>query len=87
VNGPPITLAVDDDLRRSRLTVLFRLLLAIPHFLWLLLWTVGVFFAAIAGWFSALVLGRLPESLHRFLAAYVRYATHLGAYLSIAANP
>lgn len=87
MNGRPITLAVDDDLRRSRLTVLFRLLLAIPHFIWLLLWTIGVFFAAIAGWLSALVLGRLPEGLHRFLAAYVRYATHLGAYLSIAANP
>jgi hypothetical protein len=87
VNGHAVQLVVEDDLRRSRLTVFFRLLLAIPHFIWLFLWTIGTLFAAIAGWFAALVLGRLPGGLHRFLAAYVRYATQLGAYLSIAANP
>jgi hypothetical protein len=87
VDDHPIRLTVDDDLRRSRLTVFFRLLLAIPHFIWIVLWSVAVVFAAIAGWFAALVTARLPEGLHRFLSAYVRYATHLGAYLSIAANP
>ena len=46
---------VDDDLRRSRLTVFFRLLLAIPHFVWLLLWGIVAFFAAIANWFATLV--------------------------------
>ena len=34
----PIRLTVADDLRRSRLTTFFRLLLAIPHLVWLLLW-------------------------------------------------
>ena len=34
-------LVLEDDLRRSRLTVLFRLLLAIPHFVWFVLWTVA----------------------------------------------
>ena len=83
----PIRVTIDDDLRRSRLTVFFRLLLAIPHLIWLVLWSIAVVFAAIAGWFAALFTTRLPEGLHRFLGAYVRYATHLGAYLSIAANP
>ena len=31
----------------------------------------------------ALVLGRLPDPLHRFLAAYVRYATHLFAFVYV----
>jgi hypothetical protein len=87
VGDHPIQLVVEDDLRRSRLTIVFRLLLAIPHFIWLILWSIAMIVAAIAGWFAALALGRLPGSLHRFLAAYVRYATHLGAYLAIAANP
>ena len=87
MNGHPVQLAVTDDLQRSRLTVFFRLLLAIPHFIWLLLWSVAAFFAAIAGWFAALVTTRLPEGLHRFLAAYVRYTTHLGAYVTLVANP
>jgi hypothetical protein len=78
---------VRDDLRRSRLTVFFRLLLAIPHLLWFLLWSVAIFFVAIAAWFVGLVRGVLPPGLHGFLARYVRYATHLFAYLSLAANP
>jgi uncharacterized protein DUF4389 len=78
---------VDDDLRRSRLTAFFRLLLAIPHFIWFGLWSIAVVFAAIVTWFAALVKGRAPKGLHDFLAAYVRYATHLDAYMSFAANP
>ena len=83
----PVRLLLEDDLSRSRLTVFFRLLLAIPHFIWLALWSIAAIFAAIAGWFAALVTGRLPSGLHNFLGSYVRYATHLGGYLSLAANP
>ena len=83
----PVRVAVTDDLRRSRLTVFFRLLLAIPHFIWLILWSIAAFLAAIAAWFAALFTARVPDALHRFLSAYVRYATHLGAYLTLAANP
>jgi hypothetical protein len=77
----PIRVVVDDDLVRPRLTVLFRLFLAIPHFVWIALWTIAVFFVEIVAWFAALILGRLPDPLHRFLAAYVRYALHLFAFL------
>jgi Domain of unknown function (DUF4389) len=87
VDRHPIRIVVADDLQRSRLTVLFRLLLAIPHLLWLELWSFGAFFAAIANWFATLVAGTPPEALHRFLSAYLRYATHLGAYVFLAANP
>jgi Domain of unknown function (DUF4389) len=87
VEDHPIRLLVEDDLRRSRLTVVFRILLAIPHFIWLFLWGIAVFFAAIAGWFATLFAGRLPDGLHRFLAAYVRYWTHVYAYVYLAANP
>jgi hypothetical protein len=79
----PVAIEVTDELERSRLTVLFRLLLAIPHLIWILLWTILVPFAAIAAWVVALVTGRVPRPLHRFLAAYVRYATHLSAYLYV----
>ena len=71
----PVRLALDDDQRRSRLTVLFRLLLALPHFVWLALWTVAAFLAAFVNGLVALVRGRsatpvapLPERicpLHR----------------------
>ena len=79
----PIRMVVDDDLARPRLTVLFRLFLAIPHFVWILLWTIAIVFVAFVAWILALVLGRVPEPLHRFLAAYIRYATHLVAFVYV----
>jgi hypothetical protein len=83
----PVRLVVTDDLRRSRLTVFFRLLLAIPHFFWFGLFTVGALFVAFINWFATLATGRSPKGLHDFLAGYIRYATHLFAYLFLAANP
>ena len=85
--GVPARIIVTDDLRRSRLTVFFRLLLAIPHLVWLALWTVAAFLAAIGNWFATLATGRSPELLYRFLAAYIRYSTHVSAFVFLAANP
>jgi hypothetical protein len=86
--GPhPIRIVITDDLRRSRLTVFFRLLLAIPHYVWLALWSVAAALAVLVSWFATLVMGRSPAALHRFLAAYLRYTTHLGSYLYLAGNP
>jgi len=75
------------DLRRSRLTVFFRLLLTLPHVVWLLLWTIPAFFAAIAQWFVTLFRGTPAASLHRFLTRFVRYRLHVYAYLFLVANP
>lgn len=83
----PIHLVVTDDLRRSRLTVFFRLVLVIPHIIWLALWGIAVWFAVVAAWFVGIFTGRVPEGLHGFIASYLRYLTHVNAYSSIAANP
>jgi hypothetical protein len=87
VSAHPIRLAIADDLGRSRLTVFFRLLLAIPHLVWFLLWSVAAVVAAIVNWFATLITGRPPLALHRFLGAYLRYSTHVFGYLFLAANP
>ena len=83
----PIRMVVNDDLQRNRLTVLFRLILAIPHLLWVTLWGVIALLAAIVNWFAALVTGRSPDGLHRFLATFLRYATHVRAYVLLVADP
>jgi hypothetical protein len=83
----PVRLRVEDGLRRSRLTTLFRFPLAAPHLVWLSGWSVLALLAAVAAWFAALVTGRTPRPLHRFLAAYVRYASHVTAFLSLVGNP
>ncbi len=83
----PIRLRVDDDLERSRLTVFLRLLLVIPHLVVLALWVVVVFVVAIVNWVVTLVTGRSPDVLHRFLAAFLRYAAHVAGYVMLLANP
>ena len=83
----PIRLVITDDLHRSRLTVFFRLLLSIPHLLWLGLWSVVAFVIAVINWFATLIKGQSPQGLHDFLAGYLRYATHVEAYLLLAGNP
>jgi hypothetical protein len=76
-----------DDLRFSRVTVFFRLPLAIPHLVWLALWTVVAVLTGIVTWFATLFTGTPPAGLHRFLSRYVRYSLHVNAFLYLAANP
>jgi Domain of unknown function (DUF4389) len=83
----PVRLVLSDDLKRKRLTVGFRWLLVIPHFIWLGLWGIAAFVAAMANWLVTLVTGRPPEALHRFLALYVKYATQVYGYFLLGADP
>jgi hypothetical protein len=83
----PVRLIVDDDLRRSRVTVLFRLFLVLPHLVWLALWGYATSVVAFALWLAVLIDGRAPAVLHDFAARYLRYATHVGAYLFLVADP
>ena len=79
----PVAVRVDDDLVRPRLLVLFRLPLSIPHLLWLTAWSAFALAASLLAWIAALVTGRVPRPLHRFLAAYVRAWMHLGCFLCV----
>ena len=83
----PVQLVVTDDLRRNRLTVFFRSLLAIPHLIVLTLWSIVAEIAIIIAWFAALITGRVPAGLHNFIASWLRYATHVYAYLFLLADP
>jgi len=49
------------DLRRSRLTVFFRLPLFIPHYIWLYLWNYAALVVGMLNWFAALLRGRPPR--------------------------
>jgi hypothetical protein len=83
----PIGLVVDDDLHRTRLTVFFRLLLAIPQLIWLYFFGIVAGLALVIAWFAALFTGRVPDGLHDFLARYQRLTTHVAAYTFLIADP
>jgi hypothetical protein len=82
-----VRLIVNDDLKRSRLTVFFRLLLLIPHLFWQYVWTFATSCCVIINWFAVLIMGRSPEDLHLFLSRALRYRTHLASYLFLVSNP
>ena len=83
----PIKLILSDDLARNRLTVAFRLILAIPHLIWVMIWGIVVYLAVIVSWFATLFTGQTPLGLHNFIAQYMRYTTHLYGYLLFLADP
>jgi Domain of unknown function (DUF4389) len=78
-----VRIVVRDELERPRLLVLFRPLFAIPHLVWHGLWSIAALFAVLAAWTATVVRGEVPGALHRFLAAYVRYTTHVWAYVCV----
>src|SRR3954453_6993559 len=83
----PVRITAADDLRRSRLAGFFRLLLALPHLVWLSLWSLEAYVLYLFVAIAAVINGALPGWAHAFYAAYTRYVLHLGAYLTFAANP
>jgi hypothetical protein len=83
----PIRMEVTDGLRRSRLTVFFRLALAIPHLVWLTLWGILALVVVVINWFAVVFTGAAPRWAHRFLAAFLRYQTHVFAFLYLVGNP
>lgn len=64
----------------------FRLVLAIPHFIWLQIFGV-LMYVVFLNWFVLLFFGRNEEDLHSVVARYLRYQTHVYAYLLLLANP
>lgn len=83
----PVRFVISDDLRRSRLTVCFRLFLAIPHYVWATLWAYGIATLVPFQWLSAIFAGRLQPDVHGFLTRFARYHVHLYAYLFLLADP
>ena len=83
----PVRLVIFDDLRRSRLTVFFRALLLIPHFLWQYLWGLLISILVIINWFVVLVRARSPEDMHLLLVRALRYRTHVVSYMFLVSNP
>jgi hypothetical protein len=87
--GPPEFLPVLDvpaPGRQRRLTVLFRWLILVPHYVVLWVLGIGAFFAVVVGWFAALFLGRLPAPIARYLIGFLGYETRVMVSLTLLAD-
>ena len=66
--------------RRSRLTVFFRLILAIPHLIVASLWGIAAIIVTFIAWFAILITGRYPLGMWRFVAEWFAYYQRVMGY-------
>ncbi len=76
-----ILVAFAEPAEQRRLTVLVRIILAIPHMFVLYVLGIAAEVVALICWFAALFSGRLPDGLAEFQVGYLRWATRFYAYL------
>jgi Domain of unknown function (DUF4389) len=72
-----------ESLRRRRLTTSLRIVLAVPQQIVVAVWAVLVPAAAALAWLAALVDGRVPPWLRRFLSAFLRYQGQVTAWFHL----
>jgi hypothetical protein len=77
----PILVRVAAPTRQRRVTVLFRVILAVPHFVVLYALNIALEVVALIGWFIALFTGELPEWAHTFITGVIRWQTRVYAYM------
>ncbi|HEY2140988.1 MAG TPA: DUF4389 domain-containing protein [Solirubrobacteraceae bacterium] len=83
----PVTFEADYVERRSRLTAFFRLILAIPLFIWLYFYAIVAAVVIVIAWFAILFTGHYPRALYDFVAGYTRFITRVTAYTTLLSDP
>ena len=76
----PVLVAFAGPAPQSRLTVAFRIFMAIPQLIVLWLLGIAAIVITIIGWFGALFTGRLPVFAADFLTGYLRWLSRVYAY-------
>jgi hypothetical protein len=76
----PIEVGFAGPAAQRRVSVLLRMILAIPQLIVLYILAIAAEFVAIIGWFGALFTGRLPEFAAEFLSGVLRWQARVNAY-------
>ena len=82
LTGPaPVQVAVAPTARQRRVTVAFRLILAIPHLFVLYFLAIAAGVVIFIGWWGALFMGRLPDFAANYLSGYMRWYARVYGYV------
>jgi hypothetical protein len=79
----PVSFTADYEPRRSRLTTFFRLLLAIPHFIVIVVWGIVMYVVVIVAWLVIVFTGGLPPGMYALIARFLMYTTQVYAYTTL----
>jgi hypothetical protein len=82
-NDYPAVLYSARPQNRNRLTVFFRALLAIPHYIVLYIFSILAFVVLVAGWFVVLFTGRWPVGMRGFCVGWQRWSFRVLAYVAL----
>jgi Domain of unknown function (DUF4389) len=66
---------------QRRLTVFFRLIMAIPQYIVLYVLNIAAEVVLVISWFAALFTGQVPAGLADFLAGFLRWYSRVAAYV------
>src|SRR3984957_2431762 len=66
---------------QRRVTVIFRIILAIPQFVVLIFLGIAGLVVSLIGWFASLFTGRLPDFAHTYLSGLIRWEIRVNAYV------
>lgn len=82
--GPlPAQVAVAEASAQERVTVFFRLLLVIPHYLVLYFLGIAAGVVVFIGWWAALFTGWLPDFAASYMTGYIRWSARVNAYVML----
>jgi hypothetical protein len=83
----PVTFEADYVEHRNRLSAFFRLILAIPLFIWLYFYGIAAAIVLVISWFAIVITGNYPRGLYDFIAGYTRFITRITAYGALLCDP
>jgi uncharacterized protein DUF4389 len=77
----PASIEIPDPATRDRLTVAFRIILAIPHFIVLIFLLFAWWITAVVSWFVILFSATYPEGLYTFGVGCLRWLLRVECYV------
>jgi hypothetical protein len=83
----PVQLHVEGVERRSRLTTFFRLILVIPHLVFLYAFGLVAQVVTLIAWFAIVITGRYPQGMWNLVSSYARYSARVYTYMTLVTDP
>jgi Domain of unknown function (DUF4389) len=77
----PVRLDIDYPDRLSRLLIFVKWLLAIPHYVVLIVLGIGAYVVLIVSWFAVLITGTYPVGMFNYMVGFERWRARVSAYL------
>ncbi len=80
---PPLALNLPDVPERTPRRALLNFLLAIPHYIVVMLIAIGAFVVVVLAWFAVLFTGRWPKGMRNFLVDFANYWYRIEIYVNM----